>query len=238
MKLLLTLPGIGNNNFDIKINNLKHNIDKIKSTFSGDIDIIIFNYSNNEFDSYFDNINIIKEKNIIGQYIYNHIKPELVNKYDYIIMMVDDIILSDNFNIDNLISMYVNNNLNIISPSLHKDSVKKWDKFGLENDLYLNKLRITNFCEYFFYLMDNKSFSKYYQMIDSETYWLWGIDLALDKVGLNVGIYNEYKILHLYSGASYGDDLPDPYLELNRKITKYGKITDSINKNIIEIDEF
>jgi len=41
-----------------------------------------------------DGVNIIEtiEKGIIGQFLYKHITPELTNNYDYIIVMLDDML--------------------------------------------------------------------------------------------------------------------------------------------------
>jgi len=227
MKLLVTIPGIGNNHFDEKKIFLKKNIDIIKSTFNGDVDFLLFNYSNNDF-SEFEDLKIVKETGIIGQYIFNYLNPKDLNDYDYIILMLDDILISENFNIDYLINLYKENDLNIISPSLTKDSKFSYE-FMLENDEYKDSLRIVNFCEYFFYLMDIKSYNKYWNIFDDKTYWLWGIDLCLDKQGLRMAILNDYKIKHFYISESYEKDLPNPYIEMYDKERKFGKIESEIN---------
>jgi hypothetical protein len=230
MKLLVTIPGIGNNHFDEKKIFLKKNIDIIKSTFNGDVDFLLFNYSNNDF-SEFEDLKIVKETGIIGQYIFNYLNPKDLNDYDYIILMLDDILISENFNIDYLINLYKENDLNIISPSLTKDSKFSYE-FMLENDEYKDSLRIVNFCEYFFYLMDIKSYNKYWNIFDDKTYWLWGIDLCLDKQGFKMGILNDYKIKHFYISESYNKNLPNPYIEMYDKEKKFGKIEEKINLKI------
>lgn len=227
MKLLVTIPGIGNNHFKEKKFFLKKNIDIIKKTFSGDVDFLLFNYSNNDFTD-FNDVKVIKEKGIIGQYIFKYLNPKDLNNYDYIILMLDDILLSENFNIDYLINLYNDNKLDIISPCLTKDSKHSY-KFMLENHKYKG-LRIVNFCEYFFYLMDLKSYEKYYRLFDDKTYWLWGIDLCLDNQGFKMGILNDFKIKHFYISENYNKNLPNPYIEMYDKEKKFGKITNKINK--------
>jgi hypothetical protein len=231
MKLLVTIPGIGNKHFEEKKTFLKSNIGIIKDTFIGDVDFLLFNYSDNDFSD-FENIKIVKEGGIIGQYIFKYLNPDDINRYDYIILMLDDILLSDNFNIDYLIKLYKESNLNIISPSLTKDSKFSYE-FMIENYEYKDSLRIVNFCEYFFYLMDFKSYEKYYKLFDDKTYWLWGIDLCLYKQGFKMGIFNDFKIKHFYLSESYNKDLPNPYIEMWDKEKKFGKIGEKINLDIL-----
>lgn len=230
MKLLVTIPGIGDNHFEEKKIILKNNINIIKKTFSGDIDFLLFNYSNNDF-SIFENVKVIKEKGIIGQFIFNKLKPDSLKEYDYIILMLDDIELSDNFNIDEMINIYNDNNLDILSPSLTKDSKFSHNGFMLENEKFEGKLRIVNFCEYFLYIMSIESYTRYWNLFDEKTYWLWGIDLCLDKQGFKMGIINDFKIKHYYISESYNSSLPNPHIEMYDKINKYGRINEM--KNLI-----
>jgi hypothetical protein len=231
MKILVTIPGIGDNHFESKKTFLKRNIEIIKNTFNGDVDFLLFNYSDNDFSD-FENIKIIRERGIIGQYIFNYLNPKELTEYDYIILMLDDILLSEDFNIDYLIKLYKENDLNIISPSLTKDSKFSYE-FMLENSKYNGYLRITNFCEYFFYLMDFNSYNRYWNLFDDKTYWLWGIDLCLDIQGFKMGILNDYKVKHFYISEGYKKNLPNPYIEMYDKEKKFGKINNKINKSLI-----
>jgi hypothetical protein len=231
MKLLVTIPGIGDNHFEEKKIFLKKNIDIIKRTFSGEIDFLLFNYSNNDF-SYFEylrNLKIIKESGIIGQFIFNKLKPSDLKDYDYIILMLDDIELSDNFNIDEMIKIYNDNNLNILSPSLTKDSKFSHNGFMLENERFESALRIVNFCEYFLYIMNMESYTRYWSLFDEKTYWLWGIDFCLYKQGFKMGIVNDFKIKHYYISESYNSNLPNPHMEMYDKIHKYGRVSEIEN---------
>jgi hypothetical protein len=236
MKLLIAVPGIGENNFEDKKIFLEKNLKKIKETFTGETDVILFNYSDNDFDFLNNtNVKIIKEKNIIGQYIFKYLTPEFIKNYDYIILMLDDIEIVDNdFNIDNMISLYIKHQLNIISPSLTKDSKYTW-KFMLEDNNYQSKIRITNFCEYFFYLMDINSFNKYHSLLDENSNWLWGIDLCLNLQNIKTGVINNYKIKHHFIGESYRNDLPNPRIEMDKVIRTYGRIEKMENLEVYDI---
>jgi len=232
MKLLVTIPGIGDNHFEEKKIFLKRNIEIIKSTFNGDVDFLLFNYSDNDFNE-FEDLKIVKETGIIGQFIFKKLEPKTLESYDYIILMLDDIELSNNFNIDEMVEVYNNNNLNILSPSLTKDSKYSYS-FMLENDSFKGYLRITNFCEYFFYFMDVNSYNKYWSLFDENTYWLWGIDLCLDNQGFKMGILNDFKIKHYYISESYNSNLPSPYIEMYEKEKRFGKIEEKLNIEKIE----
>jgi hypothetical protein len=236
MKLLVTIPGIGDNHFQEKKMFLKKNIDIIKRTFSGEVDFLLFNYSDNDFSNfdYLEDIKIAKKSGIIGQFVFNDLKPENVNNYDYIILMIDDVELSDNFNIDEMIKIYNNNSLDILSPSLTKDSKFSHNGFMLENDLFVGYLRIVNFCEYFFYIMNIDVYNRYWTLFDDKTYWTWGIDLCLDIQGFKMGIINDYKVKHYYSD-SYNKNLPDPYTEMYYKNTKFGRINEMINFKKVKV---
>jgi len=231
MKILSIIPGIGEPHFDNKEKILLKNINIIQNTFSGDVDFTVFNYSDNNFSL---EIPVTKEKGIIGQYLYKYITPEFIKDYDYIMILLDDIELVENYNIDNMIFMLEQLNLDIISPSLTSDSKHTWD-FMLENDNYKNKLRIVNFCECFCYLMTKKSYIKYYSLLDEETYWLWGIDMILYNMGFKMGIYNEYKIHHHFKSESYHPHLPNPFEEMEKKYKKFPKIQYHENLSFIEI---
>lgn len=236
MKLLVTIPGIGDSHFEEKKIFLKNNIDIIKRKFTGDIDFLLFNYSNNDFSDfeYLENIKIVKKSGIIGQFIFNDLKPDDLKDYDYIILMIDDVELSDNLNIENMIKIYNNNKLDILSPSLTKDSKFSHNGFMLENERFEGNLRIVNFCEYFFYIMNIESYSKYWNLFDEKTYWTWGIDFCLDIQRFKMGIINDYKIKHHYSN-SYNKNLPDPYIEMYYKNTKFGKINEMIDFKKVKV---
>lgn len=237
MKLLVTIPGIGDNHFQEKKMFLKKNIDIIKRTFSGEVDFLLFNYSDNDFSNfdYLENIKIVKKSGIIGQFIFNDLKSDNLKDYDYVILMLDDIELSDNFNIDKMIKIYNDNSLDILSPSLTKDSKFSHKGFMLENDLFRGYLRIVNFCEYFFYIMNIKSYNKYWNLFDEKTYWLWGIDLCLDKQEFKMGIFNDFKIKHYYISENYNKNLPNPHIEMYDKINKYGNVGEMKNYNLINV---
>jgi hypothetical protein len=230
-KILVIIPGIGEPYFDVKENLLYKNINIIKNTFLGKVDFKIFNYSNNKTSLPF---SFIKKKGIIGEYLYKDITPDLIKGYDYVMILLDDIELTEGYNIDNMIFMLEQLSLDIISPSLTQDSKYTWE-FMLENNDYNNKLRIVNFCECFCYLMTQESYIKYYSLLDEKTYWLWGIDMILYNMGFKIGIYNEYKIIHHFKSESYHPYLPNPFNEMEEKYRKYPKIKYFQNLDFIEI---
>jgi hypothetical protein len=134
-----------------------------------------------------------------------------------------------------MIKIYNDNSLDILSPSLTKDSKFSHNGFMLENDRFESDLRIVNFSEYFFYIMNIKSYTRYWSLFDEKTYWLWGIDLCLDKIGFKMGIFNNFKIKHFYISESYNSSLPNPHIEMYDKINKYGRVSEMKNYDTIKV---
>ena len=78
-----------------------------------------------------------------------------------------------------------------------------------------------------------RNYNKYWNIFDDKTYWLWGIDLCLDKQGFRMGILNDFKIKHFYISESYNKNLPNPYIEMYDKERKFEKIKEKINYKVI-----
>lgn len=213
MKLLIVIPGFGPAQVDFKKTLLQNNLSHIRSTFFGDIDIKLFNYGTEKSGVDCDEI---MEKGVVGQYIYKHITPDIVDKYDYIILMLDDIELSDNINIEQMIRNYNYYNIDILSPSLHKSS-KFSHSYMLQRDTGM--MRITQCLEFFFYLMKPSSYRKWYTQLDENSCWLWGIDYAMYHYNIKPVLMDTMTIVHHIKGGSYSSNLPSAYTELenNRK---------------------
>ncbi len=242
MKLLIVLPSIGNPNLEDKLKFFNYNINIIKKNINPDnsnniIDLYLFNYSDIEINLNIENINInIKnEKGILGEFIYKYIKPELVNNYDYVFFLFDDVTLPNNFDLNIMINNFNNYNFDLLSPILDIKS-KYSHKFMLENVKYNNKILITDFVEFFCYLMNSKSYNKFFSLLNDQSKWLWGVDYMYYKMAkMKCGIINDYKIIHHYKQKSYNSNLPCPLIELRENLSK---INNDSSQNILNIVEF
>ena len=125
INFLLVIPGYGGKEYDKKSDFINQSINKIKQTAPTNsiFTIKIFNYDSSPNNFKFGEFEEIIKPGILGEYIYNYIQPEMVEKYDYVIMMLDDIILQDNFNLNDALTILNLYNLDLISPSLTLDSV-------------------------------------------------------------------------------------------------------------------
>jgi protein-tyrosine-phosphatase len=230
--LLVVIPGMGDGFFEEKKKFLRKNIDIIKKTYSGNIDFLIFNYSDNDFSD-FPEVKVVKQKGFINEYLFKYLKPDDIKQYDYIIIMLDDISICENFDVNKIIEIYNHNDLDIISPTLTTDSEFSYS-FMLQNKIYGDLLRITNYCEYFLYIMKRDSYAKYWNLLDEKSFWGWGLDLSLYLRDLKLGLLNEFNIKHHYKNKNYKPGTPNPYIELNHNNERFGKV--KFKKNLKFVD--
>lgn len=243
MKLLVVIPGFGPDNLELKKKILIKNIQIIKNTYDGDIYLKIFNYGSESCNINSLNINYEEtfEKGVIGQFLYKYITPNLISNYDNIILLLDDIELSENTNISQIIKNLNFYNLDILSPILDKTS-KFSHKIMVQNKkCNISKIRITGFVEFFCYFMSKNGYLKWYDLLDENSCWLWGIDLALYYKNIKCGLLEGLTIHHYLKGESYKKNLPNPYKELKLNISRFTPIA-IINKefsnNIIKTHQF
>jgi hypothetical protein len=89
--------------------------------------------------------------------------------------------------------------------------------------------KITNFLEFFCYLMDSAAYEKYYVHLDPENPWMWGVDLIVHlKAGLRVALANKMSMTHHYKGEAYSSQ--NPYGDMVKYLAKYGYSIPDIEK--------
>jgi hypothetical protein len=238
-KILCAITGHGNPHFKEKMPNCINNLRLIGKTSPFPVEFIVFCYDDSCDLSFYDNIKnckLVKEPGIVGQFIYKHLTPDFISKYSRVIIMLDDIILPDDFTLLELMRLQDQLSLDIISPSLTKDSKYSY-MFMLEDEKYNSHVRVVNFLEYFFYLFktdtveDMNTYKKFHTLFDSETKWMWGIDYAIYNVlNLKLGIVNDLKIKHCYIGSDEGRGTNQAMDEFNRNINKYN-LNEHVNKH-------
>ena len=229
--LLVIIPGFGGSkeHIELKKKLIFKNLELIRKTYNGILDVIIFCYSNQSVELNIKDINIkeIFESGIIGQFIYKYIKQTIVKKYNNLIIMLDDIELNINTNINKLINLQNKYNVDIISPSLSRDSEYSHD-FMLQ-DTVNNKIRDVNFMELFFYLFTQKSFLKWFELLDEKCAWLWGIDQSLYFNKFKLFLLDPIPMKHYLKGCGYKTSNINPEIEhLNniKRCTPYKNLKD------------
>ena len=232
-KILIVITGIGNPHYNEKFKILNNNLKLIIDTnINYKLNILISLYSvDNELNL---NINenikvkIIKEQNFIGEFILKHVKPK--NKYKYVILLLDDIELNNSFNLENIINIYKNTKFptqyNILSPTLTTDSLYS-HKYMLNSSSNVD--RIVKICEYFFYLMDTKSYEQYYKIFrDNPKYikYMWGVDLILDKYKISAILLKSFSVKHYYkqTDGKLNNKCYRYMIKLIKNVNKYKKI--------------
>jgi hypothetical protein len=242
------LIGFGTPNLEVKINILRHNLQTLKARnlkgMVAAVDLYIYCYTPREAKEALEhpsmrllmtealsNTYIVEKKGIVGEFIHHEVSKEYA-KYNYIVLLLDDILLPNNFDLGRMVWVYNREHLDILALPLTQDSPYNY-KFMLQREDLRREgftYRQTNFAELFFYLMSTDNFGrKYLPFITHETKWCWGIDLALHNYGLKMGLMECFPVKHFFKGVSYNTNLPDPLHELNVQTAHLHKIKRKIN---------
>lgn len=217
MKLLLVIPGFGPGLVDLKKKIVQANVNTIKNTFTGSVDIKVFNYGTESCGITCDEM---FESGVVGQYLYKYVTPDIVDKYDYVLVLLDDIELSANVNIDKIIVNYTKYKYDILSPILtptsyysHPHMLQRFTEPVIVNP---------PFVEFFCYLMNPNGYRKWYNLFNEKSCWLWGIDLAQRPQNIRVGMIQHMTMHHHIHGGSYKTTLPCPRIEMHENEKRLG----------------
>lgn len=233
MSLYVLITGFGPPHWEHKIKILENNINKIQSYPWTKLNITICQYVSHEeyqipedlINKY--NLDVIYQPGIVGQFIKRHAKPENIKEFDYLLLLLDDIELI-NIDFAKMIKYQAEFNLDIISPSLTRDS--KFQYPYLLQDTHNYHLKITNVCEYFCMFFKKEHFHTYYEYIYDDNPWMWGLDLILVKhLGLKIAVLNQMAMKHWYKNESYSSR-PDvnPAEGFHRFISRFNETPDSL----------
>lgn len=233
--LYVLISGFGVPHWDHKVAILKNNLEKIyDETIWKNIHVCICQYSDpnlyqipNELkDTY--SIEIIYEKGIVGEFIHRYASPSRIVGYDYILCLLDDIELQQ-IKWDTMIRYVKDLDFDLLSPSLSLDSKHQY-KYMLHEPYNLSSIKVTSCCEYFCIFANTKKFKKYYDHIDINNPWMWGLDLILKKhLGLKVGVVNTMIMKHWYKNESYQDcPLVNPMIGYDAIVAKYGETKEAL----------
>jgi hypothetical protein len=227
MKLAVLVPGFGDPHWDHKVQILRNNIRTVGS-FHWDVTWYVCQYN---LDSTLPdditsmpNIKVIKDKGILGQNIHKHMSPEQIGEYDYVLIMLDDVELVQPVNWQYVLQIKEKTTMDIVSPCLTDKAMSVWN-FMIHDKAHPHiHLKCMTRCELFCYLMDGPSYKKYYQHVDPENPWMWGMDFILKShMGLNVGIMNHVQMKHHYwRTKDTHDPKHDPRTDSDKYLAKYG----------------
>jgi len=228
-RLFVLIPGFGEPHLSDKVRILNSNLQKLSCFPGRSVDVCVCVYDNSDFTASLvvpSNIHMqfTHEPGIVGAFIKRYANPEQLFKYHYIMLLLDDIELQDNWDWHVILRMKKQFQLNILSPSLTLDSIYEY-KYMLTAASNPATLKITSAAEMFCYLMDIQSYAAYYKYLDDANPWLWGIDLILHKhAGFNIGILNNITMRHYYKSTCY-DKFPNiqPYSRFLEYLAKFNE---------------
>lgn len=233
--LYVLISGFGTPHWDHKVAILKNNLERIHDmTVWKKIKVCICQYSDpliyqlpNEWMELYD-IEIIYEKGIVGEFIHRYATPSRIAGYDYILCLLDDIELQQ-IQWDPMIRYVKDLDFDLLSPSLSLDSKHQY-KYMLHEPYNLSTIKVTSCCEYFCIFASTRNFKKYYDHVDPNYPWMWGLDLILKKyLGLKVGVVNTMVMKHWYKNESY-QDCPNiqPMIGYDAIVAKYGETKEAL----------
>jgi hypothetical protein len=214
-RLLVVVPGFGPGHIDLKRTILSKNLDLIRRTYTGSVDVRVFNYGDVSCGAI--GVDERFQRGYVGQFLFNHITPDSIKAYDDILVILDDIELSDNIIVDEMFHNLKHYNLDIVSPALSPTS-KFSHRVMLQQNT--NGIRIAPFVEFFSYFMTPASYTKWWNLLNKDSAWLWGIDFALFYKGFKLGLTDTHTIHHHIKGESYSPDAPNAWNEFRNNMQR------------------
>jgi hypothetical protein len=216
-RLLVVVPGYGPGNLDTKQRLLTKNIDLIRRTYTGSVDVRLFNYG--DVSCGVAGVDERFQRGYVGQFLYRHVSPDSIKDYDDILILLDDIELGDDIVVDEMLHNLKHYNLDILTPSLTHTS-----RFSHSVMLQQNTgaIRISAFTEFFCYFMTPASYSKWWSLLDEKSAWLWGIDFALFHKGFRMGLDDTHTMRHYFgSTGTYPIGSPNPGIECAHNMRRF-----------------
>lgn len=190
------LAAIGNPNFYEKIKFLNHNLNYLNAYYDKfDIfincydDSPIEQYINNKLFPFLDNIIISKKPGMLSELWINNPKHDLLKNYNYILFILDDIML-DNCCIPRLIEIKKSQNLQFISPIVKKAT---WEYM---KNTYKNYFIKTKRLEIFCFLLTYTDFETFVSLNTIENCNAWGIDYIMSYKNISCGLSTNDVVTH------------------------------------------
>jgi hypothetical protein len=161
-------------------------------------------------------------RGIVGDFLYCH--RHFDQGVDYVLVLLDDVELSPNFDLALAIDLVNEHKLDILSPALTNDSPTSYPYMrqtqsgdtevegGTKATPFVRHLRILSACELFCYLTTRSAFRTWTNHMQPWNPWLWGMDLLLHvRFGLRVGMPNFMTARHHFQGTAYAQHSKDPH---------------------------
>ena len=223
LKTLIVIPGFGAPHIQEKLEILKHNLPFFEPLHA---DIHIFCYSEEAVGALgmleVPCMKVTYEKGIIAQFLHRHITPHVTDRYDRIIITLDDVQFDSSVDFAKLWDLKIVNGLDVVSPVLAERQMSWWPHMIHDPSPNAAVIRHLTMMELFCYVMDTKAYKKYYNFIDPANPWTWGMDfLIYHEMKLNVALVNNMRIYHKFSNPRLPEH-SDPNADAKAYLAKYG----------------
>ena len=215
VRYLLLITGFGNPHWDEKVGFLKDNLKQLSATVGhgNTLDVRICQYDRTRTLDLTDiaslingELTVVHKRGFVGDFMRLECTPEFVraNKYDYVVMLLDDVRLQADFDLSVLTQIKISAGMDVVSPCMMHGGRTPYPYMFKQPGSHL--LAIVECCEYFCYLMDANAFATYHSYISPDNPSTWGMDLIIVKVmGLKVALCNTMTMLHVYISECYTD---------------------------------
>ena len=216
------IPGFGQPHLEEKLRILKTNLCKLAAFPGARVDVTLCVYDDSDVDPVVSAllaefaprlcIHVVREPGIVGQFLLRHAPPAKTSQYNYVMLLLDDVELQEDWDWGTVLRLKKQFHLNIVSPSLTPSSNYQYEYMRTIPSSPCS-LKLAAAAEMFCYFMDSESYAAYYKYLDAANPWLWGIDLVLHKhAGFHIGLLNHVTMHHHYQSTCYGN-FPDiqPY---------------------------
>ena len=200
MNICYYLAACGDPGYSNKIEVLANNLNILKNA-NYNIDLIINIYDDSIIDLEFfgkfvSNIYVSRKEGVLAELWLTNEYNNLIKKYDYIILILDDVMLDKTFNLNTILDKKNIYNLNIISPYIYNAGGLYNKSIKLQKNIDIIE---TNCLEFFCYIMNSEDFFLYLDTVCVDNRWTWGNDLLLKHFGLSSGIDVSNKAFHMLS---------------------------------------
>jgi hypothetical protein len=201
MKLNVVIPGFGDPHWNHKLEILEKNRNIVES-FNWDVQWHIIQYTVDDPSKTIPpkaNMRVVQSKGILASNINRHMSPSQIGESDYVMILLDDVELVKPINWQYVLDLMDVAGADIASPSLPNRSMSPWDfMISRLDDTNLHG-QVATRCELFCYLMSYDNYKKYYNFVDPENPWMWGMDfMLLSHMTLKPLIMNKVHMIHHY----------------------------------------
>ena len=234
--LLVIIPGFGNPHVQAKVDILRKNMSTIRNTnVFTQPHFRIFQYeAEAEFTMPTDiandpDVTITKEPGIIMQFLHKHVVPSVVEHYDYVMILLDDVELLEPVPWTDMLTTKQCMKYDIVACCLKERSMSYWEFTCKMKDPNV-WIREQAVCECFCYLMDRNTYNTYYTFIDPNNPWSWGMDFIIHShMKLRCAVFNDFVGHHYFNNLTSGQSV-EARKASSIYFQKYGTSWDDMHK--------